>query len=113
MFQVFPRRDWQLVANQSANGGLNYFAIRDCGDSNPGGSSECGTRLFTIEGGADNDSIYVDSAGNQGGNVGFGTATPVVDLHVLSGNTPTLRLLAPRYALRTPVEEPATRYVCG
>ncbi len=48
--------------------------------------------MLTIEGGADNESIHVDSSGNQGGNVGFGTANPVVDLHALSGNTPTLRL---------------------
>ena len=46
------------------------------------------TPVALDEAGADNDSIYVDASGNQGGNVGFGTATPVVDLHVLSGNTP-------------------------
>ena len=91
----FPTRDWQIEFNSSSNGGGSYFMIRDCGNGGAAGSvdSNCGgTPMLTIEGGADNESIHVDSSGNQGGNVGFGTATPVVDLHTLSGNTPTLRL---------------------
>ena len=47
---------------------------------------------MAIEGGAGANSIHVDSSGNLGGNVGFGTSTPVVDLHNASGNSPTLRL---------------------
>ncbi|MDH3743571.1 MAG: tail fiber domain-containing protein, partial [Acidobacteriota bacterium] len=43
---------------------------------------------FTIEAGAPSHSLYVD----DGGRLGFGTSTPVADLHVKSGNTPTLRL---------------------
>ncbi len=91
----FPTTDWQIEFNSSSSGGGNYFMVRDCGSSGAAGSvdSTCGgTPQLTIEGGADNESIHVDSSGNQGGNVGFGTANPVVDLHTLSGNTPTLRL---------------------
>ncbi len=91
----FPTTDWQIEFNSSSSGGGNYFMVRDCGSGGAAGSvdSTCGgTPMLTIEGGADNESIHVDSSGNQGGNVGFGTANPVVDLHALSGNTPTLRL---------------------
>ncbi len=75
----FPSRDWQITVNDSANGGQNKFAIDDI---------DGGRTIFTLEAGAPSNSLYVD----DGGRVGFGTSTPVVDLHVKSGNTPTLRL---------------------
>jgi hypothetical protein len=75
----FPRNDWRIVINDSANGGASYFGVED---------STAGRRVFTLEAGAPTHSLYVD----DGGRVGFGTSTPVVDLHVKSGNTPTLRL---------------------
>jgi len=75
----FPSNDWQITANDSANGGANKFSIDDI---------DGGRTPFTIEAGAPSHSIYVD----DGGRVGFGTSTPVVDLHVETGNTPTLRL---------------------
>lgn len=75
----FPTNDWQITFNDSANGGLNKFSIDDI---------DGGRTPFTIEAGAPSHSLYVD----DGGRVGFGTSTPVVDLHVKSGNTPTLRL---------------------
>lgn len=75
----FPSTDWQLVANDSASGGLNHFSIEDV----------TGGRVpFKVEGGSPTSSIYVDSTGN----VGFGTNAPVVQVHVKDGNTPTLRL---------------------
>ncbi|HKL22335.1 MAG TPA: tail fiber domain-containing protein, partial [Tichowtungia sp.] len=43
---------------------------------------------FTIEGPAPSNSLYVD----DGGRVGFGTSTPVVQNHIVDGNTPTVRL---------------------
>ena len=43
---------------------------------------------FTVTGSAPTNSIFVDSTGR----VGFHTATPVLDLHVATGNTPALRL---------------------
>jgi hypothetical protein len=75
----FPSNDWQITANDSSNGGLNKFSIDDISG---------GRTPFTIEASAPSHSIYVD----DGGRVGFGTSTPVADLHVESGNTPTLRL---------------------
>jgi hypothetical protein len=75
----FPKNDWRIVINDSANGGASYFAVED---------STAGRTPFKVEAGAPSNSLYVD----DGGRVGFGTATPVVDLHAVSGNTPTLRL---------------------
>ncbi len=76
----FPTQDWELTFNDSSNGGQNYFAVQCV---SPGSS-----RPFTVEGCAPSHSLYVD----DGGRIGFGTSTPVADLHVKSGNTPTLRL---------------------
>lgn len=75
----FPSRDWQLTANDSSNGGANKFSIDDI---------DGGRTPFTIEAGAPSHSLYVD----DNGRLGLGTSTPVVDIHVKDGNTPTLRL---------------------
>jgi hypothetical protein len=75
----FPTNDWQLTANDSSNGGANKFSIDDI---------DGGRTPFTIEASAPSHSLYVD----DGGRLGFGTNTPVVELHVKDGDTPTLRL---------------------
>jgi len=75
----FPTRDWQITFNDSSNGGANKFSIDDI---------DGGRTPFTLEAGAPSNSLYVE----DGGRIGFGTATPVVNLHVVEGNTPTLRL---------------------
>ncbi len=75
----FPSNDWRIVINDTSNGGANYFRVED---------STAGRAPFQIDAGAPNNSLRVDSAGD----VGLGTDNPVVDLHVVSGNTPTLRL---------------------
>jgi hypothetical protein len=75
----FPTVDWQLTFNDSTNGGLNKFSVDDV---------DSGRTPFTIEAGVRNNQLYLDSSNR----VGFGTATPAVDLHVQQGNTPTLRL---------------------
>ncbi len=75
----FPSNDWQITFNDSSNGGANKYSIDDI---------DGGRTPFTIEAGAPSHSLYVDDAGR----IGLGTSTPVVQLHVKDGNTPTLRL---------------------
>ncbi len=75
----FPSTDWQLTFNETNNGGANKFSVDDVSASRT---------PFTIEGGAPSHSLYVD----DGGRIGLGTSTPVVELHVKDGDTPTLRL---------------------
>ncbi len=75
----FPTNDWQLTANDSASGGLSKFSIDDItGVKTP----------FTVVAGAPTNSVFVDSSGR----VGLRTGTPVLDLHVATGNTPAHRL---------------------
>ncbi len=75
----FPRTDWQLTANDSANGGASKFSIDDIsGNRTP----------FTIEANARSHSLYVD----DGGRIGIRTSTPSTEIHVIDGDTPTLRL---------------------
>ncbi|WP_153914063.1 hypothetical protein [Shewanella sp. TC10] len=75
----FPSNDWQITANDSENGGANKFSIDDI----TGGRTP-----FTIEASAPSHSLYVD----DGGRIGVGTSTPVVEMHVVNGDSPTLRL---------------------
>ena len=75
----FPNNDWQITINDSANGGANKFSIDDI----TGGRTP-----FTIEARAPSHALYVD----DGGRLGLGTSTPSTDIHVISGDTATLRL---------------------
>ena len=75
----FPSTDWQLTANDSASGGANKFSIEDI---------TAATVPFTVTGAAPSNSIFVSSNGR----VGFRTASPVLDLHVSTSNTPAIRL---------------------
>ncbi len=81
----FSNRDWSLNANDSPSGGLNRFWIQDCGTSSQGDCT--GNAVLSIEGGAPANALYVDDAGR----VGLGLSTPVLDLHLRSGNSPGLR----------------------
>jgi hypothetical protein len=75
----FPANDWQLTANDSASGGANKFSIEDV----------TGSKVpFTVTAGAPTNSMFVDSTGR----LGLRTATPVLDLHIATSNTPALRL---------------------
>ncbi len=75
----FPANDWRLIANDSASGGQSKFSIED----------STGARTpFTVEAGATTNSIYVDSTGR----IGLRSSTPVLDLHINTSNTPSIRL---------------------
>jgi hypothetical protein len=75
----FPSRDWEITVNDSSNGGANKFSITDI---------DGGRVPFTIEANAPSNSLYVD----DGGRVGLGTSTPVVEMHIVEGDSPTVRL---------------------
>lgn len=75
----FPNHNWQLTANDSASGGANKFSIEDLTSA---------TVPFTITGSSPSNSMFVDSTGR----LGLRTATPVLDLHIATGNTPAHRL---------------------
>ncbi len=75
----FPANDWRIITNDSASGGGNYLSIEDStGAKTP----------FKIVAGARTSSIFVSSTGR----VGFGTAAPVLNLHIQYGDTPSIRL---------------------
>jgi hypothetical protein len=83
----FPNNDWEIEANSNLSGGQSYLGFNDCGSADNDG--DCTTDLvFAVEAGARSSALYVESDGD----VGFGTSNPVVNLHVVDGNTPTLRL---------------------
>jgi hypothetical protein len=75
----FPNTNWQLTANDSQSGGANRFSIEDL---------TAATVPFTIRGAAPSNALYVDPTGN----VGLGTATPILPLQVTRGNSPAIRL---------------------
>src|SRR6476620_7380537 len=71
----FPTNNWQIRANSSASGGGSFLAFVDQGAT---GNSETGTIVFEVDAGAPANSLRVSS----GGNIGVGTGTPVLDVHV-------------------------------
>jgi hypothetical protein len=81
----FPTNNWQIRANSSASGGANFLAFVDQGAN---GFSETGTIVFEVDAGAPANSLKVASNGK----VGFRTATPVLDLHTNTTDTPAIRL---------------------
>lgn len=75
----FPQNDWRLVANDQTNGGRNYFAIQD---------ATAGRTPFQVEAGAPNNALVVESDGD----IGINTLNPVVEVHLIDGDSPTFRL---------------------
>ena len=76
---TFPGNDWEVFVNDSENGGLNRYTVRDVSNAR---------NIFTLEAGAPSNALYVENSGE----VGFGTMNPAVELHSINGDTPTLRL---------------------
>jgi hypothetical protein len=81
----FPTNNWQIRANSSASGGGSFLAFVDQGST---GNSESGTIVFEVDAGAPANSLRVSS----GGNIGIGTATPFLDVHANTTDTPAIRL---------------------
>ncbi len=75
----YPSNDWQITVNDSERSGADKFSI----DDTTGGKTP-----FTIRAGARTHSLYIDERGH----VGFGTSVPGKELHVVDGDSPTLRL---------------------
>jgi hypothetical protein len=65
----FATTDWRITINSSTNDDAAFFAIEDLDEA---------TVPFTIEGGADDNALWVD----ENGRVGVGTSTPNFQLHV-------------------------------
>jgi hypothetical protein len=80
----FPTNNWQIRANDSG-GGSSFLGIVDQGAT---GNSESGTLVFAVDAGAGANSLRVSSSSN----VGLGTATPVLDMHTNTTDTPAIRL---------------------
>jgi hypothetical protein len=80
----FATNNWQIRANSSANGGASFLGFVDQGAT---GNSETGNIVFSVAAGSPTNSLFVGSTGR----VGFRTATPVLDLHVATSDTPAFR----------------------
>ncbi|WP_299776230.1 hypothetical protein [uncultured Pseudoteredinibacter sp.] len=75
----FPTNDWRLVANDSTNGGRNFFAIEDVNTS----------RIpFMVMAGAPENALNISNEGF----LGLGTDDAQKSLHINSNNLPSIRL---------------------
>src|SRR5689334_7374539 len=81
----FPNNNWQIRANDSGSGGANFLGFVDQGAT---GNSETGTIVFAVTAGASANSLRVGSNSK----VGLRTATPVLDIHANTTDTPAIRL---------------------
>jgi hypothetical protein len=81
----FPNNNWQIRANDSGSGGANFLGFVDQGAT---GNSETGTIVFAVTAGASANSLRVGSNSK----VGLRTATPVLDVHASTTDTPAIRL---------------------
>lgn len=79
----FPTRDWRLVANDTNNGGANYFAIQDAGDN-----GALVNNVFRVNAGAPNNAFVISDRGN----VSMNTNLTGVDFTIASADTPEVRL---------------------
>lgn len=75
----FPGNDWEITINDSNNGGDNYFAVTDI---------DAVSVPFRVDAGARTDALRVTSKGK----VGLGTGIPLTKLHLVDGDSPSIRL---------------------
>ena len=81
----FATNNWQIRANDSGSGGSSFLGFVDQGST---GNSETGTIVFAVTAGAQANSLRVGSNSK----VGLRTATPVLDMHANTSDTPAIRL---------------------
>ena len=81
----FPTNNWQIRANDSGSGGTSFLGFVDQGAT---GNSETGTVVFAVTAGAAANSLRVGSNSK----IGLRTATPVLDVHANTTDTPAIRL---------------------
>lgn len=81
----FATNNWQIRANDSPSGGSSFLGFVDQGST---GNSESGTIVFAVTAGAQANSLRVGSNSK----VGLRTATPVLDVHANTTDTPAIRL---------------------
>jgi hypothetical protein len=81
----FATNNWQIRANDQGSGAASFLGFMDQGAT---GNSETGTLVFAVDAGAPANSLRVSSIGN----VGVGTATPVLDVSANTTDTPAIRL---------------------
>ena len=75
----FASNDWRIKINESGNGGSNYFGIED---------ATAGRMPFKILAGASDNAFFMAANGD----IGLGTDSPLVNLHIVDGDSPTLRI---------------------
>lgn len=75
----FPSNDWRISINSSIAGGGSFFSIDD---------ATANDSPFKIDAGAGANALHVHSSGR----IGFGTATPALELHIKDSDTPGIRL---------------------
>ena len=81
----FATNNWQIRANDSPSGGASFLGIVDQGAT---GTSDTGTIVLAVDAGAAANSLRVASNSK----VGLRTATPVLDMHANTSDTPAIRL---------------------
>ena len=81
----FATNNWQIRANAQGSGGASFLGVVDQGAT---GNSETGTIIVQFDAGASANSLRVSNVGR----IGNKTATPVLDFHTNTSNTPAIRL---------------------
>jgi hypothetical protein len=80
----FATNNWQIRANDSASGGASFLGFVDQGAT---GNSDTGNIVFSVEAGAPVNALKVASSGK----LGLRTATPGLDIHMNTSDTPAIR----------------------
>jgi hypothetical protein len=74
-----PSNDWRILINDRLTGGTNYFAIQD---------ATSGAVPLKIAAAARENALFISNTGK----VGLGTNNPVMNLNIVWGDTPSIRL---------------------